>query len=177
MPRTADPARLLHALERRVRHRAAALAALLLLAAAGTAAATNTAKGSLEYNGRPATVRYAYLVSGPDRTTGKPIRRLLVSASDLGPRIQSCKTMACVNAALGEGISVDLGDAPRFGYWVTLNNQRIQHSGVEDRAALKARIDTSKQLAGTLRFDRVKAGGPKVDVEFDAALARTLRDP
>ena len=37
--------------------------------------------------------------------------------------------------------------------------------------------DDAKRLSGTLRFDKTGAGGPKVDITFDAALAKEVAAP
>lgn len=149
----------------------------VLTATSQANAAGTDAKGTISFKARTGKVEYAYLVKGPDRVTSKPVRRLILSATDLGAKIQSCKTMACVDSGLGEGITVSVGEGPRINYWLTLNNQRIQHSGTEDKAVLKTRVNDPKRLAGTLRFDQSAAGGPKVNVEFDAALAKELAGP
>lgn len=136
-----------------------------------------TAKGTIDFKGRTATIRFAYLVRGPDLVTGKPVRRLILSATDLAPATRLCQTMACVRNALGEGIAIDLAETPKLAYWLTLNNQRVQHTAAEDRAALKFRTNDAKRAAGTLGFDRSGAGGPKVSVEFDAPLWKELAKP
>ena len=37
-----------------------------------------------------------------------------------------------------------------------------------------AKTDDAKKVAGTLRFDKTGAGGPKVNVTFDAAVVKVL---
>lgn len=140
-------------------------------------AADTAAKGELTYKGKSATLKYAYLVKGPDAASKQTIRRLILSATDLGGRIQACKTMSCTDGNLGDGLSVNLDGGPRFDYWMVMNDQRIQYSGTEPTASLTTKGNDAGRIAGALRFDKTAAGGPKVDVEFDAALVREVSAP
>ena len=56
-----------------------------------------------------------------------------------------------------------------------MNGQKIQYSGTEPRESLASTANDAKKVAGTLRFDKTSAGGPKVDVTFDAALVKDLK--
>ena len=143
----------------------------------GAFAAGNDAKGTLIYGKRSATLKYAYLVKGPDAVSKQPIRRLIFSATDLGAKIAACKTMSCTDSDLTEGMSVNLEPGPRVNYWVSLNGQKVQYSGTEPVASLATKADDAKRLAGTLRFDKTGAGGPKVDIEFDAAMVKEVTAP
>ena len=156
-----------------------ALAAAVLVTAPLAIAAGGTAKGTLAYKAKsgPITVapKYAYLVKGPDAVEpGKIIRKLIFSTTDLGAKIDACKTMSCTDADLGEGMTVDLDAGPRLNYWVVLNGQRIQYSGTEPPASLKLTTDTPQRLAGTLAFDGTAAGGAQVAIEFDTPLVREM---
>ena len=42
---------------------------------------------------------------------------------------------------------------------------------------LKTTANDAKRIAGKLAFDDAGAGGPKVDIEFDAALVKELTAP
>ena len=156
-----------------------AIATAALVAAPAALAAGGTAKGTLAYKAKsgPITVapKYAYLVKGPDAVEpGKTIRKLIFSTTDLGARIDACKTMSCTDADLGEGMTVDLDAGPRLNYWVVLNGQRIQYSGTEPPASLKLTTDTPQRLAGTLAFDGTAAGGAQVAIEFDTPLVKEM---
>lgn len=152
------------------------LCAAMALAATADAAGSD-AKGTLVYKARTATMKYAYLVKGPDAVSKQPLRRLILSATDLGGKIASCMTMSCTDGYLGEGLSVNLEPGPRFNYWVSMNDQRVQYSGTEPIASLTATTDDARRLAGVLRFDKTAAGGPKVDITFDAALVKEVSAP
>jgi hypothetical protein len=141
------------------------------------ASAAGEAKGTVTSKARTVDVKYAYLVKGPDAVTKQTIRRLILSATDLSAKIAACKTMSCTDSGLGDGLSVVLEGGPRIFFWMVMNDQKIQYSGTEASSALVAKTDDAKRLAGTLKFDKTGAGGPKVDVEFDAALVKEVTAP
>lgn len=154
-----------------------AVALGLTCALSATLAAAGDANGTLTYKARTANLKYAYLVKGPDTVSKQPIRRLILSATDLGGKIMACRTMACTDSDLNDGLSVNFDSGPRLNYWMVLNDQKIQYSGTQKPEALTAKSNDGKRIAGTLRFDDAAAGGPKVDVEFDAALVKELAAP
>lgn len=149
------------------------LATVLLLLIAAPAAAGD-AKGTVAYKGRTVDVRYAYLVAGPDAMTKQKIRRVILSTKDLSGKIASCTTMGCTDSGLAEGLSINFEDGPRISYWMVMNDQKVQYSGTEPKASLALKADDAKRIAGTLRFDKSAAGGPKVDVEFDATMVKEV---
>jgi hypothetical protein len=157
-----------------------ALLAVALLGAIGylaTAfAATGEAKGTLTHKNKTVTLKYAYLVMGPDAVdTKKTIRRLMLSAKDIGAKIQACQTMNCVDGEMTEGLEVDFDGGPRLKVWMAINGGLIQYSGTEQPAALKASADEPKRLAGKLAVDATSMGGPRVEAEFDATLLKELK--
>jgi hypothetical protein len=135
------------------------------------------AKGSLVYKTRTANLKYAYLVKGPDAISKKTIRRLILSATDLGAKISACKTLSCTDSDLNDGLSVNFDSGPRLNYWMVQNDQKIQYSGTLKPEVLKTTADDAKHIAGKLAFDDAGAGGPKVDVEFDATLTKEVTAP
>jgi hypothetical protein len=140
-------------------------------------AAAGDAKGTLAYKTRTADLKYAYLVKGPDGVSKQTIRRLILSATDLGAKIAACKTMSCTDSDLNEGLSVNFDSGPRLNYWMVLNGQKIQYSGTLKPEVLKTTADDAKRIAGKLTFDDAGAGGPKVDIEFDATLTKEVTAP
>ena len=159
----------------RSRNVASVLLAGLLALIALPAAAAGEAKGTVVYKGRTADIKYAYLVKGPDAVTKQPIRRLILSTKDLGAKIASCSKMSCMDADLDEGLEVDLVDGPRLNYWLVMNGQKVQYSGTEPKESLASTANDAKKIAGTLKFDKTAAGGPKVDVTFDAPMVKELK--
>ena len=153
-------------------NRFALLVALLL---AAPIAAAGDAKGSVAYKGRTIDVKHAYLVQTTDAMSGKPMRRLILSPNDIGGKINSCAKMSCVDGDLDDGIELDFVDGPRLNYWLVMNGQKVQYSGTEPKESLSATANDAKKVAGTLRFDKTGAGGPKVDVTFDAPFAKELK--
>lgn len=151
----------------------AAIGALLLAAAAGAA---DTTSGSLEYKGRTAALRHAWLVTGPsDMEPGKTVRRVILSATDIGSRIAACKTFSCTDGEVTEGMTVDFTGGPRLNYWIALNGQKIQYSGTARPEAFTARANDPGHLAGRLGIDDTAAGGPKVAAEFDLAVTKDFK--
>jgi hypothetical protein len=83
--------------------------------------------------------------------------------------------MSCSDGEVTEGLVVDIGSGPRLNYWMALNDQKVQHSGTQPPASLRASAADPKRLAGKLSVDDSGASGPKVDVEFDAALVKEFK--
>ena len=148
------------------------LVALLLSA---PLACAGDAKGTVAYKGGTLDVKYAYLVQTTDAMSGAPMRRLILSSKDIGAKIASCAKMSCVDGDLGEGLEVDFAAGPRLNYWLVMSGQKVQYSGTEPKASFAATADDAKKIAGALRFDKTSAGGPKVDVQFDAAMVKELK--
>lgn len=130
----------------------------------------------MTYKGNAATIQHVWLVKGPDSMDPKvTIRHLVFSAADIGARVKACRTMSCVDADLGDGVTVDLDAGPRLNYWIVLKGQRIQYSGTARPVTFKAKADTPSRVAGTIAIDDTGAGGGKVDIEFDAPLLAELK--
>jgi hypothetical protein len=150
----------------------------IALFAVATAAGAQTAKGTVAQSGKSATMKHAWLVVGPDRIDPKVTKRMLIlSADDIGAKVAACKTMSCTTNDLRNGMTVNLGVAPPLEFWVVLNDQRVQYSGVEMPSALKATTNDAKRVAGRLAIDKTASGGPKLDVEFDAPVVKTFTAP
>jgi hypothetical protein len=138
-------------------------------------AADGEAKGNLNYKGMTVTLKHAYFVKGPDAMDSKTIlRRLILSRDDLGAAIQGCKTMKCVDGAIAEAMQVDFDAGPRLLYWITLNGDRVQYSGTAQPSAATVAGGDPKRLVGKLSIDDAGAGGPRVEVEFEATLLKEL---
>ncbi|MEO8135301.1 MAG: hypothetical protein ABI831_15120 [Betaproteobacteria bacterium] len=151
-----------------------------MLSIALDAAAADSAKGALTYKSKGApvtiTLKYVWLVKGPDAIDPKKmVRHLILSSADIGSKVTACKTMSCTDADLGSGMTVDLDAGPRLNYWVVLDDQRVQYSGTAKPESLKLTADTPARLAGKLTIDDTAAGGAKVDVEFDASMLPELK--
>lgn len=152
----------------------ARLLGVVFLLASATAIVVASAKGSANYTSKkgPVTVtfKHAYLVKQPEMGGGKPIRRLVLSVEDVTPALKACKTSMCTDGGIGDGMTVDFDSGPRLNYWFVANDQLVQYSGTVEPSAAKLTTDTPARVAGTLKFDAAGAGGPTVDVTFDANL-------
>ena len=154
-------------------------AVLIVLLSMVVSVLADAAKGVASYKGKSravtVTFKHAYLVKGPEVGSGKVIRRLVLSMADVSDALQSCQTMMCSDGGIGEGMTVDFDSGPRLNYWFVANDQLIQYSGTVAPTAAKLTTDTPTQIAGTLSFDATSAGGPNVQVEFDASLVKELK--
>ncbi len=152
------------------------LAALVLAIPLTALAADGTAKGTVVYKGKTATIKHVWLVKGPDAVDPKTtIRQLIFSAADIGAKVKACKTMRCLTSDLDNGLTVDLDAGPRFNYWIVLNGQLIQYSGTAKPEVLKATANTPARVAGKLVIDGSAAGGGKIDIDFDVPLLAELK--
>jgi len=151
------------------------LAAGALAPMAGGGPGPGGASGAITYRGKSAAIRHAAMVQGLDAVDGKKtLRRLVLTAADSAPAIERCATMACVDAAVTEGMEVDFDAGPRLNYWIALDGQRIQYSGTAVPESFAATSSDRRRMAGRLAIDDSSAGGPAIDVELDAPLVRTF---
>jgi hypothetical protein len=157
--------------------------AVVIFALAGLPAPTanadpGAATGSISYRSKAGAIvvspKYAYLVKGPDTVTGKVVRRIVLSATDLAPTLKSCTTMMCGDGDMDEGLTIDLDAGARINYWFVANAQRVQYSGTAEPSSLRLSTDTEQRVAGAWRLDARRAGGPEVQVEFDAPLLKVF---
>lgn len=158
--------------------RAAVVLALAASLVSAAAADPGMATGSISYRtkGRLITVspKYAYLVKGPDTVTGNTVRRIVLSASDLAPRLKSCTTMMCGDGDMAEGLTIDLDAGARINYWFVAEGQRVQYSGTAEPSSLTLSSNSNQRVAGAWHLDARPAGGPQVNIEFDAALLKVF---
>ncbi len=153
----------------------AGLAVSLLVSATQAGAEDTQAKGTIVYRMQSIPMKYAYYVIGPDDVGRKTIRRVILSSTDIGSKIAACKSMSCTEGEVREGMSVDLVPGGRIEYWIALSGQFVQYSGTEPAASLQITANEAERLAGHLKFDSTGAGGPRLDIEFDAPLTKDLR--
>ena len=139
-------------------------------------AADGAAKGTVVYKADTAAIKHVWLVKGPDAVDPKlTIRLLIFSVADIGAKVKACKTMRCLSADLDDGVTVELDAGPRLNYWVVLKGQRIQYSGTAKLETLKATANTPARVAGKLAIDDTKAGGGKIDIDFDVPQLAELK--
>lgn len=149
-----------------------AAAAWLALAIPVLALAPGGASGTISYRGRTVALAHAWLVRGPDAVDEeKTVRRLVLTANDVGARIAACATMSCVDALVTEGMEVDFDAGPRLNYWIAIEGQKVQYSGTADPSVFAPKAVSARRLAGRIGIDDTGAGGPKIEVAFDAPLA------
>jgi hypothetical protein len=134
------------------------------------------ASGKLTYKGKSKSfdvaLKHAYFISGPDTFDhNKIIRRLIISDKNLVDRINTCTTMRCPDQYM-DGIQLDLDAAKKVLYWVVLDNQKVQYSGTAVMEALELTTNTAEKIAGKIKIDDSAAGGPTLDVTFDASLLK-----
>lgn len=155
---------------------------VMVLAAAVVSAAARAepgaVSGTINYQSKVGSIlvapKFVYLVTGPDTVTGNTVRRIVLSATDLAPKLRSCATMMCGDGDMGEGLTIDLDAGPRINYWFVANGQRVQYSGTAEPSSLRLTTDTAQRVAGRWDLDARRAGGPQVQLEFDAALLKVF---
>ena len=141
-----------------------------------SAGAADTGSGSIDYKGRVASLKYAWLVTGPsDMEPGKQVRRVILSATDIGSKLQACRTFSCTDGEVTEGMTIDFTNGPRLNYWVALNGQKVQYSGTARPETFSAKANDATHLAGQLAIDAAAAGGPKVNATFDVTVAKDFK--
>ena len=147
-------------------------------ARASAPAGAGEAKGKITYKPKSGvivvTIKHAYLVKGPDVVSGKTIRRVVLSVADVGSKLSACATMMCSDGDITEGMTIDFDAGPRLNYWFVGNNQLVQYSGTAEPASLKLTADTPKRLAGKWDYEGSAAGGPRIQIEFDAPLVKEV---
>jgi hypothetical protein len=164
------------------RHAARTIAGTSLSAAlfiTSAAAFADAASGTITYQTKSAgvmtvAVKHAYLMKGPDFAAGKAIRRVVLSVADAAPSLNACDNMMCSDGGIGEGMTLDLDAGRRLNYWIVGNAQRVQYSGTADSSSLILTADTPQRVAGKLAIDDRAAGGPQIQVEFDATLVKEV---
>jgi hypothetical protein len=153
-------------------------AVAVAMASSSVSASAGEAKGTITYQSKAGaivvTIKHAYLVKGPDVVSGKIIRRVVLSVADVAAKLSACGTMLCSDGDIGEGMTIDFDAGPRLNYWFVGNNQLVQYSGTAEPASLKLTADTPQRLAGRWDIDESAAGGPRVQIEFDAPLVKEV---
>lgn len=141
--------------------------------------APGEAKGTITHQSKSGkvvvTVTHAFLVSGPDAVTGKPIRRVVLATSDVSGALKACERMMCADGGIEEGMTIDFDAPPRLNYWFVANGQRVQHSGTADPQTVTLTTDTPQRIAGSWTLDATSSGGPSIKVQFDAELVKTIK--
>ncbi|MEO6689662.1 MAG: hypothetical protein ABIS07_12005 [Dokdonella sp.] len=164
------------AMTRNVRSPGRSLLLAISLIASTNAIAADKASGSATFKTWSSTIKYAFLVRGPDEMDeSKTVLRIYLSSADIGAKIKACKTLSCADAALTDGAMVDFGDARHLAYATRLNGERAQYSGGTDLSAFTLTTNKPDHLVGKVHVDDVATGGAKVDAEFDLTLASTFK--
>ena len=105
----------------------------------------------------------------------RTIRRIVPSVADVMPALEKCEDMTCSDGGIKEGMTIDLDAGERVNYWFVASGQLVQYSGSADPASLKLTTNAPERVAGTWNLDARKRGGPRIQVEFDAALVKELK--
>jgi hypothetical protein len=132
-------------------------------------------KGTLTHPRGTVALKFSYFIKGPDALDPqKIIERLVLSGNDLSGKIQGCGTMSCVDGAVTEAVSIDLISGPRYNYWMAINGALVQNSGTVEPSVIKTTAKDAKHIAGKISMDATTMGGPKVEADFDAPLAKAF---
>ncbi len=148
----------------------------LLSAAASNGASLGHASGSAAFDNHSATIKYGWLVRGPDEANdGKSILRIYLSSTDIGEKIQACGSLSCVDQSLVNGGFVDFSGASYTNYWIALDGGHVQFSGGTDATAFALTTKQPNHLAGKVRIDDSSFHGAKLVAEFDLTLLKTFK--
>jgi hypothetical protein len=141
--------------------------------------AGGTAKGTIKLKDKTVEVKYAYLIKAPDPfDNSKTVSTVIITPNDISQTISECQSGSCASG-ITEGMTVgkeDFGGTIRVVYWVVTKDGMMQYSGNDDVSALVLTTDTADRMAGKLTIDDSAAEGPKIDVEFDAPLAKEFKE-
>ncbi len=147
----------------------------LWLATSPVALAGDSASGAISFKAAKGTVKYGFLVRGPDEMDpSKTVLRLYLSSADIGAKVKAAKTFSDADNALEDGAMVDFGDARHLAYAIRLNHELVQYSGGTDQEAFKLSTNKPDHLAGKLQIDDTASGGAKVNASFDLTLVKTF---
>ncbi len=137
--------------------------------------ADDSASGTISFKDAKGTVKYGFLVRGPDDfDPSKTVLRLYLSSVDIGAKIKEAKTFSEADRELKDGAMVDFSDAPPLSYAVRLNHTLVQLTGGTDLKAFTLTTNKPDHLAGKLHFDATATGGAKIDATFDLTLVKTF---
>ncbi len=154
-------------------------AAVMTQASNDALAAGGTVKGAIKYKDRTVDLKYSYLIKAPDTfEKDKTVSTVVITPNDISQKIAECQSASCATG-ITEGMTVgkeDFGGTIRVVYWVVTKDGMMQYSGNDDVSALKLTTDTADKIAGKLTVDDSAADGPKIDVEFDAPLAKEFKE-
>lgn len=142
-------------------------------------AAGGTAKGTIKLKDKTIEAKYAYYIKAPDTfDEDKIVNTIIITPNDISQKVSECQSASCAGG-ITEGMTVgkeDFGSTTRVVYWVVTNDGMMQYSGNDDVSALALTTDTADRMAGKLIVDDSAAGGPKIDVEFDAPLTKEFKE-
>ena len=151
----------------------------LNLFTSNASAAGGTAKGTVKLKDKTVDLKYAYLIKAPDSfDPSKIVSTVILTPNDISQKISECGSASCASG-ITEGMTVgkeDFGSTTRVVYWVVTKDGMMQYSGNYDVSALALTTDTADRMAGKLTVDDSAADGPKIDVEFDAPLAKEFKE-
>jgi hypothetical protein len=153
-------------------------ASLLFLLACGASngAPAGHASGSATFDKHSATIKYGWLVRGPDEFDhSKSILRIYLSSSDVGAKILACDSFSCADQSLLDGGYVDFSGASYTNYWFTLSGGHVQFSGGTNATAFALTTNQPNHLAGTVRIVDSSFHGAKLVAEFDLTLLKTFK--
>lgn len=167
----------------------------ILLVASVSAQAADKAAGKVGYEPNSATIKYGWLVRGPDIyvDTGPKgdlydpknptMLRIIFSATDIGDKIKECVNLSCAMEALTDGMYLDLSDqklkiagqpVDDIPYEIRLTAGDTKFNSGTKKGNLKLSTKTPDHLAGTLHMVEF-ADNVKVDVSFDLTVIKAFK--
>lgn len=167
-----------------------ALTAFFAFALASVAAAADKADGKFACDGQSITVKYGWLVRGPNATynsekdlpdiydpKGKTMLRIYFSDTDVGSAIKACKNLSCTKDAIKNGFMIDVADPkdlPELPYrmWITEGDAKC--NSMIKPSALQLSTNQPDHVAGKLHLSEM-GGNDTADVDFDLRVIITVK--
>lgn len=167
-----------------------ALALTAVFAVSSVAAAADKTDGKFACDGQSITVKYGWLVRGPNATynsgkglpdlydpKGKTMLRIYFSDTDVSSDIKACKNLSCTKDAIKNGFMIDVADPkdlPDLPYLMWIAEGDAKCNSMIKPAALKMSANQPDHVAGKLHLSEM-GGNDTAEVDFDLRVIVTVK--
>jgi hypothetical protein len=164
--------------------------AALFVSMVQIAHAADKATGTFACDAKPITVKFGWLVRGPNVTyqsakrlpdlydpKGKTMLRIYFSDTDVGTALKSCKNLSCTREAIDNGFMIDFADPadlPQLPYRAWIAGADAKCNSLIEPSALQLTTNKPDHLAGKLHFSEM-GDTVTADVDFDLQVVSTVK--